>query len=265
MNTNLALCFLCERHLHSDLLIHAINQLQLPTYQLTEKLKHVSEYDYLLLVDEKEVAIAKTGKSAPAPVVVNFTQGAVAHRRKYGGGKNQDIAKAIGINKKTGLTVLDATAGLGRDAFVLASLGCHVRLFERVPFVRVLLQSGLEQAALDEEIHSIATRMILADESLMAYQQSGGAKADVIYLDPMYPHSDKSAAVKKEMAFFRDLIGHDDDADKLLPIALSLAEYRVVVKRPKLAPYLNNQQPTYQLQGKSGRFDIYVLKSLEQE
>ncbi len=91
-----------------------------------------------------------------------------------------------------------------------------------------------------------------------------GKCADVVYLDPMYPHSEKSAAAKKEMAFFRDLIGHDADADALLPIALAKANYRVVVKRPKGAPYLNEQKPTYQLDGKSGRFDVYVLKTLDE-
>ncbi|TBR43433.1 16S rRNA methyltransferase [Marinomonas agarivorans] len=265
MNCSLAVCFLEKCHSHSAVLTDMLQQLGLPNYFLEKTLKQVSDYDYLLLVDTTSIAIAKTGKGAPAPVTVNFVNGAAAHRRKFGGGKSQDIAKAVGIHKKSGLRVLDATAGLGRDAFVLASLGCQVHMFERVPFVRVLLQSGLEQAANDEETHPIISKMALAGTTLSEYQARGGEKADVVYLDPMYPHADKSAAVKKEMAFFRDLIGHDDDADQLLPLALSLANYRVVVKRPKSAPYLNNQKPTYQLLGKAGRFDIYVLKSLELE
>lgn len=229
---------------------------------LKEPIKFVSQYDYLLLKTWDGVAIAKTGKGAPKPVYVDFTSGAVDHRRKFGGGKGQDIAKAVGLNKRANLSVLDATAGLGRDAFVLACLGCSLSLCERVGFVRAMLEDGLYRASLHEEVAEIVNDMTLLSGDISTI--SPDTRFDVVYLDPMYPHTDKSsAAAKKEMAFFRDLIGKDSDADQLLPFALSIAEYRVVVKRPKGAPFLNGSEPTYQLEGKSGRFDIYVSKSLD--
>jgi len=235
--------------------------LSLPYFPLQVALKFVVEFDYLLLKSEQGLALAKTGKGAPKPVFVDFTAGAVDHRRRFGGGKGQDIAKAVGLNKRAHLSVLDATAGLGRDAFVLASLGCHVSLCERVGFVRALLENGLSRALLHPEVTTIASRMpLLAGEIGELLDQ----RFDVVFLDPMYPHTEKSsAAAKKEMAFFRDLVGKDEDADLLLPKALEIANYRVVVKRPKGAPYLNNVEPSYQLGGKAGRFDIYVLKSLD--
>ena len=237
------------------------NQLGVPFFSLTTPLKFVSEYDYLLLNSVDGVSLAKTGKGAPKPVFVDFTAGAVDHRRRFGGGKGQDIAKAVGLNKRNGLRVLDATAGLGRDAFVLASLGCFVSLCERVGFVRMMLEDGLKRASGHSDVGSIADRMTLLEGDIQTIDQPS---FDVVYLDPMYPHTDKSsAAAKKEMAFFRDLVGKDDDADALLPKALALAQYRVVVKRPKGAPFLNGSEPTYQLEGKSGRFDVYVLKSLD--
>ena len=52
--------------------------------------------------------------------------------------------------------MLDATAGLGRDAFVLASLGCQVTLIERVPAVAALLENGIERALLNVETATIA-------------------------------------------------------------------------------------------------------------
>ena len=256
MTQSLAVCSL--EPFYNEMAKDLAKSLSLNFYVLKTPLKFATQYDYLLLVAD-HVSIAKTGKGAPAPVKVDFTSGAAAHRRKFGGGKGQDIAKAVGLNKRAGISVFDATAGLGRDAFVLATLGCHVTLFERVPFVKALLNSGLNAARYHEEVADIMARMKLASGTLVEQE----ALADVIYLDPMYPHTEKSAAAKKEMAFFRDLIGHDGDADALLPIALSKANYRVVVKRPKGAPYLNDQKPTYQLDGKSGRFDVYVLKSLD--
>ena len=47
------------------------------------------------------------------------------------------IARAIGLNSPTAPHVLDATAGLGGDAFVLASLGCPVTMVERVRSARL--------------------------------------------------------------------------------------------------------------------------------
>lgn len=235
--------------------------LSLPYFSLQGALKFVDEFDYLLIRSQHSVALAKTGKGAPKPVLIDFTAGAVDHRRRFGGGKGQDIAKAVGLNKRAQLSVLDATAGLGRDAFVLASLGCHVSLCERVGFVRALLEDGLSRALLHSEVSGIASRMPLISGDISEIHDE---RFDVVFLDPMYPHTDKSsAAAKKEMAFFRDLVGKDEDADLLLPKALEIANYRVVVKRPKGAPYLNNVEPTYQLDGKAGRFDIYVIKSLD--
>jgi 16S rRNA (guanine1516-N2)-methyltransferase len=85
----------------------------------------------------------------------------------------------------------------------------------------------------------------------------------VIYLDPMFPHRDKSALVKKEMRLFRPLTGDDDDAPALLEAALALATHRVVVKRPRKAPAIGGGAPAYVLEGKSSRFDIYPKKSLK--
>ncbi len=236
-------------------------QLQLPYYHLDQDLTAVLEYSYLLLLNATGICLAKTGRKAPSPITVDFSSGSIAHRRIYGGGKSQAIAKAVGLNKKKSLSIFDATAGLGRDAFVLAALGCQVTLFERVPFIRALLAYGLEHAT--TEIADVIANMQLADVTLACYRQNNDIQADVVYLDPMFPHTEKSAASKKEMVFFRDLIGYDTDADDLLDIALQAAKYRVVVKRPKSAPYLQHKKPTYQIKGKSGRFDIYVLQSLD--
>ena len=170
-------------------------------------------------------------------------------------------------------TVLDATAGLGGDAFVLACLGCDVTMMERSPIAYALLRDGLiraqEFAALskDQDLLEIIGRMtLLQEDSLGVLDRAGLALhdvscPDVIYLDPMFPVRKKTAEVKKEMKAFHDLIGGDSDSNGLLDKAIELAEYRVVVKRPKIAPYLADKEPNYQLSGKSSRFDIYTKRS----
>ncbi len=212
------------------------------------------------------IALAETGKKAANPIKVDFVTGALAHRRKYGGGKSQAIAKAIGLNKTKTLQVLDATAGLGRDAFVFACLGCQVTLLERSKVVHLLLADGLKRAEADLEIANIMSQLQLLQVDAKDYFQKLShltGQYDIVFLDPMFPHREKSAEVKKEMRIFQKLLGHDLDADQLLEAALDIAKYRVVVKRPKLAPHLADKPPTYQLTGKSGRFDIYVNKAIE--
>ncbi|WP_281647894.1 class I SAM-dependent methyltransferase [Parendozoicomonas sp. Alg238-R29] len=229
-----------------------------------ESPKAIRHQQLVLWYSPKGLALQQTGKGAPGPVIVDFVGGAVGHRRKYRGGKSQSIVKAVGVaDASRQLYVLDATAGLGRDAYVLATMGCHVTMIERSPVVRALLADGLARGLDDAEVGAIVGRMSLvsghAPEMMSAFIAQK-KQFDVVYLDPMFPHRDKSAAVKKEMVLFQSLLGPDMDADDLLNPALKLAQHRVVVKRPKKAPDLDNQEPGYRLEGKSGRFDIYPLK-----
>ncbi|WP_299180669.1 class I SAM-dependent methyltransferase [uncultured Neptuniibacter sp.] len=223
-------------------------------------------YALVIEVSEDGIRLQPCGKKAPGPTYVDFISGAVAHRRQYGGGKGQMIAKAIGMKGGIKPSVLDATAGLGKDAFVLASLGCEMTLLERSPIVHALLQDGLERAAQVEEVSDIVQRMTLVQANSiewMLQQAERGERYPVVYLDPMFPHNDKSALVKKEMRAFRPVVGDDLDADQLLDAALSIAENRVVVKRPRKAPFLAERKPSLQFEGKSSRYDVYPLKKLE--
>lgn len=224
-----------------------------------------AQYEMLLEFTDKGLCLQPLGKKAPGPTMVDFTSGAVSHRRQFGGGKGQMIAKAVGI--KSGITpkVLDATAGLGKDAFVLATLGCEVTLIERSPIIHALLQDGLERAAIVADVADIIDKMTLHHANSaewMTQEASRGVTYPVVYLDPMFPHNDKSALVKKEMRTFRPIVGDDLDADALLDAALSIAENRVVVKRPRKAPFLAGQKPSLQFEGKSSRYDVYPLKKL---
>lgn len=218
-------------------------------------------YQFLLIQTQTQLLLQKMDEPKLGAILVDFVSGAVAHRRKFGGGRGQDIAKAVGLKHGFTPTVLDATAGLGRDAFVLATLGCTVHMFERNPVVAALLNDGLSRAQQSNEVNDIACHMSLVhasslDQMLLANQP------DVIYLDPMYPHREKSAAVKKEMRVFQSLVGEDLDADGLLAPALAKAKYRVVVKRPSYAPPLANKKPSTTIKMKKNRFDVYVNQAI---
>lgn len=227
--------------------------------------------DFALVLTEERLELRKLDEPKLGAIYVDLAGGAVAHRRKFGGGKGQAIAKAAGLNKGATPTVLDGTAGLGRDAFVLASLGCKVQMVERHPVVAALLDDGLERAKQDAEIGEwVSERLsLLHASSLDALGQladdNAFIKPDVVYLDPMYPHPEnkkKSALVKKEMRVFQSLVGADTDADGLLVPALKLATKRVVVKRPDYANWLDDKKPTMAIETKKNRFDVYVNESM---
>ena len=225
-----------------------------------------SDSDFVLQLGSEGLQLSIRAADASGPIRVDFVGGAVAHRRQFGGGSGQMIAKAVGIQPGVRPVVLDATAGLGRDAFVLASLGCEVTLIERHPLIAALLEDGLLRARDDSAVGPIVARMrLLSGNAIELMRAWSGPVPQVIYLDPMFPHREKSALVKKEMRLFRPLVGDDDDAPALLDAALALASHRVVVKRPRKAPVVSGVVPGYALEGNSSRFDIYPKKSLKEK
>lgn len=236
------------------------DKLGLPDAYLVTDITHCAA-PLLLYVTYDGVQLQTTGKKAPGPVWVDFLSGAAAHRRKFGGGSGQMIAKAVGVKSGVRPTVLDATAGLGRDSFVLATLGCHVSMIERSPIIHALLEDGLARAVADAEVSEVCSLLTLYHGN--AIEMMGSIeRPQVVYVDPMFPHTEKSALVKKEMRVFRDVVGDDQDAAALLEAALDTATARVVVKRARKAPLIDGRSPSYQLEGKSSRYDIYALAKL---
>ena len=131
-------------------------------------------------------------------VIVDFLSGQSQYRRQHGGGSKEPAAKAVGIKANQPITVLDATPGLGRDAFVLAAVGANVIMIERSPVAYLLLADGLRRLALQEP--ELARQFVLYHANSCDYmQQLAAASVDAVYLDPMFPHRKKSALVKKEM------------------------------------------------------------------
>src|SRR3990167_7522368 len=159
-----------------------------------------ADADFALQLGAEGLQFVELGPQAPGAVRVDFVEGAVAHRRLFGGGTGQMIAKAVGVQPGVRPQVLDATAGLGRDAFVLASLGCAMTLIERQPLIAALLEDGLARARPRAEVAPIAAQMRLLQGNAIELLSAWTDEApQVIYLDPMFPHRDKSALVKKEM------------------------------------------------------------------
>ncbi|WP_444996707.1 class I SAM-dependent methyltransferase [Aliikangiella sp. IMCC44359] len=174
---------------------------------------------------------------------------------------NEVVAKAIGCKPHYRPKVLDATAGMGRDALVMAMLGCQVLMHERNRAVYLLLNNALQRLAQNTNFNSIAERLKLANNNSLttiSHITNQAENIDVIYLDPMFPERKKSALVKKEMRIFKLLVGEDPDANELLEEALQANVKRVVVKRPKGAPVLAEKNPSHEITAKKFRYDVYL-------
>jgi 16S rRNA (guanine1516-N2)-methyltransferase len=188
------------------------------------------------------------------PICVDFLEGAMAHRQRGHVGAEY-IVKAVKGRSSERLTVLDATAGLGRDCFMLALAGCQVVACERHPVVACLLADGLWRAATSPRTAETVARIEFLPGS--AFDAIAARDVDVICLDPMFPEREKAALVKKEMRAFKRLVGADEDGSALLDLARRKARLRVVVKRPASAPPLGGA-PSHSVGGKAGRFDVYA-------
>lgn len=228
----------------------------------TNKHKFV-DAEYLLVFTEKGLVLRIASEPSWSDICVDFASSALQYRKQHGGGRNESIAKAIGIKGKDSLRVLDCTAGMGTDSFVMASVGAQVTMLERSPIISALLADGLLRAK-HEEI-ALATQLELVEANAIEFLQANTAAnthIDVVYLDPMFPHKKKSALVKKEMRAFQLMLGPDQDSDALLSAAINFAPKRIVVKRPASAPELENAQqrkPTMAISSKKHRFDVYLL------
>lgn len=219
----------------------------------------------VLLVSGLQLCLQRTGKGAPGPVSAEFGSAAMRHRRRSG--SNELLGRAVGVGKKSPLRVLDATAGLGRDGFVLADLGCDVTLCEREPIIHELLRAGLECAAAEADpwLADVMQRMRLCAGDTRGKNPEELAATDVIYLDPMFPQRGKSAAVKKDMALLQLVLAgttEGQDADDLLLWAMQQDVARVVVKRPARAQNLGLREPSHCISGKAVRYDVYVRHKL---
>jgi len=180
------------------------------------------------------------------------------YRRKSG--HNEPLGRATGVKGGKRPKVFDATAGLGRDAFVLADLGCSVVLSEQSAPLCFLLEQARELALMsaNEKVVEAASRMrVLWGDS----RQQAVDGFDVIYIDPMFPERGKTAAVKKDLATVQALHAHSlaaNDPEELLGWAMAQPVERVVIKRPVKAPVLGTVKPSHSIMGKTVRFDVMV-------
>lgn len=232
--------------------------------------KHSEQADLALVSYQGKLALAyKNSKGlldkTKTPVFVDFLEGSSAYRINAEVRSEAAVKSVIHKNKPAAEQyVLDATGGFGQDALLFASAGANVIILERNPVIGLLLADGLNR--LRQADPDFAQRVTMRfpvsinSPSVRKMLKRDGYTFDTVYLDPMFPHKKSSALVNKNMQLIQAVVGQDSDADELLPSALQLQAKRIVVKRPKGAPFLNAQETKNNLETKSHRFDYYLGK-----
>jgi len=189
---------------------------------------------------------------------LDFAGGAVGFRFRRGHGRGHPLVKAAGFRKDRIPAVVDATAGLGRDSFLLASVGANVVMLERSAAVHALLADALARAsAASPDLAEVVSRITLIHGD--ARQRLPKLRPDVVIIDPMHPPRQNSALVKQEMRLLSGIVGTDEDWQELMRVALASARKRVVLKWPLRAkPLLESPKPSHQFAGKTVRYEVFL-------
>lgn len=224
-------------------------QLQLPQVNFLE-----ASTEWLLVVTDAHLELQQPHHPQFKPYYVDFLTQHWTYRLKQGGGYREPLAKAVGLKRKQPLKLIDATAGFGRDAFLLASLGCHVLSLESSPIVAALLADGMARAA----ALPLSWRLERTDAIDYLTHCPAAHRPEVVYLDPLFPTRKKSALVKKDMQLLQQLGEHTAIDAELLAAAQHCATARVVVKRPATAGPFADSKPSAIIREGQCRFEIYL-------
>ncbi len=196
--------------------------------------------------------------STAKPFYIDFLSDENIYRKKKSNIRDEALAKAVGLKKGFRPRVIDATAGLGRDAFLLAGFGCDVLMLERSPHMALLLLDALYRYKVAAPKALLNIDCIYTNAIEFLKKLPGAAYPEVIVVDPMYPLVKQKALIKQPMRIVRGLVGDDLDAQQLFLQALQCAKKRVVVKRPKQAAYLGERPANFSITSQQHRFDVYL-------
>lgn len=203
------------------------------------------------------LSLCEHGSNVPSPTRVDFYNPQLEQRVRDSI-RQQNLIKALGLKKSVRPSILDAMAGLGKDGFLMASTGCSVLMLEQSKVVHALLEDGLQR--LSSSNRELSSQLALRQADFMQ-GDFGMNEFDIVYLDPMYPGSDRKSKAKKDMNRLHDLLGNASDKgeeSEQLAMALEIARKRVTVKRPKNAPDFAEVKPQLVYKGSSARFDVYL-------
>ena len=178
---------------------------------------------------------------------------------RIGAGLRQELLIRRAKPRSGGLKAVDAAAGMGEDAFLLAACGYEVSLYEKNAVIAALLRDALRRAESDERLCAITSHMHLTEGDSTELMPTSDLGADLIYLDPMFPPRRKSGLINKKLQLIQKLEQPCGDERALLDAAIAAHPKKIVIKRPLKGAYLADMKPSYSISGKSIRYDCIAF------
>lgn len=153
---------------------------------------------------------------------------------------------------------IDATAGMGEDAFLIAANGYDVTLHEQNPVIALLLKDAIRRAKRQPALKDIVNRMHVVEGDSVDILSNRLDPVDLVYLDPMFPGRQKSGLIGKKLQLIQKMEAPCSAEDALFDAAIKAGPTKIIVKRPLKAPFLAGRKPNYSLDGKAIRYDCYT-------
>lgn len=207
--------------------------------------------DLTLLVDCDGVSLTGFGLSLRG----DFTQ--MLHRITRGRLSHEMLVKMTKTKSERPVAV-DATAGMGEDALLLAAAGYEVILFEQDAVIAALLRDAMNRAKDHPDLCDVIGRMKLVEGDSIELMPDLVSRPDVVYLDPMFPERRKSGLINKKLQLLQKLEQPCAQEEELLNTALSVRPKKIIIKRPLKGAYLAGKKPGYTVKGKAIRYDCIV-------
>jgi len=184
---------------------------------------------------------------------IDFNSGSTGWRIKRADHEKL-IKKALG-KSDVPLNILDCTAGMLQDTLLFLSLGHQVTALEQSKILFHLLQDGISRSK-DQHIFK---KLNLINTKASSYAAQA-KNFDVIYFDPMYPATKKTALSSGQIEYISKILEIEylkDNSINDFEVLQLIPARKMVVKRPiKAKPF--SLQTNYQVFGKTTRFDVYI-------
>jgi len=210
--------------------------------------------ELLIRIEDENISLCHAFQKQQSCFTHSFTEPKL-HKRAVQ--KNQLLLRACNNKKKEIKTVIDLTAGWGRDSFILATHGQKITMIEQNPLIFSCL-NYLIKVAQHDNIEEVYKRLQVINQNSTEYLSSKvQGFADCLYLDPMFPAHKSSALPSKDLQILQ-LLTNNLNIDELFELALEKAGFRVVVKRPIHADTLSDRKPDIVYKEKTIRFDVYL-------
>ena len=179
-------------------------------------------------------------------ISVNFLNEAINNKIKLRiSGKKDVFSKLFPIKNST---LLDCTAGYGRDSYILRLMGFNVTMIENSPVMSLLLNYALKKLKL--------LNFKMYHGNSYDYLNHSEKNYDYIYIDFMFDKLKKNSLSSKNDETLKLVSFQENNKNNLIRLAIKKSNSRVVVKEPKhsLSDIL---KPEYTIKTKLLNFNIY--------